>query len=202
MSKINALCVYCGSSPGTDPGFVEAAQNFGKILAQNRVRLIYGGGSVGLMGALSNAVLEHGGEATGIIPDFLTVRERPRQRRPGQELIVTRDMHERKRTMFERADGFVALPGGIGTLEEVVEQLTWAQLGRHKKPILIANINGYWDPLLALVEHMRAQEFLPAGLRVDFLVAKRVEEILPKMSEAARGVAEAEKAMAVPLERL
>ncbi len=200
MSKINAVCVYCGSSPGTDPAFVEAAQGFGKILAENGVRLIYGGGSIGLMGALANAVLEHGGAVTGIIPEFLTARERPR--RLAQELIVTRDMHERKRTMFERADGFVALPGGLGTLEELVEQLTWAQLGHHKKPILIANINGYWDPLLTLVEHMRAVKFVPSVLRVDFLVAKRVEEILPKLRDAARSVAEAEKTMAVPAERL
>jgi uncharacterized protein (TIGR00730 family) len=200
MSKINALCVYCGSSPGTDPAFIEAARDFGKILADNGVRLVYGGGSVGMMGALADAVLEHGGEVTGIIPEFLTKRERPR--RLAQELIVTQDMHERKRTMFERADGFVAFPGGIGTLEELVEQITWAQLGRHKKPILIANINGYWDPLLTLVEHMRVQQFVPPALRVDFLVAKHVEEIMPKLREAARGVAEAEKAMAVPAERM
>jgi len=200
MSEINALCVYCGSSPGTDPAFVSAAQSFGKILAENNVRLVYGGGSVGLMGALANAVLDHGGAATGIIPEFLTRKERPGQR--TQELIVTGDMHERKRTMFERADGFVALPGGIGTLEEVVEQLTWAQLGRHKKPILIANINGYWDPLLELIAHMRTQQFVPASLRVDYLVANRVDDILPKMRDAARGVTEADKAMAVPAERL
>jgi uncharacterized protein (TIGR00730 family) len=200
MSEINALCVYCGSSPGTDPGFVAAAREFGKILAENGVRLIYGGGSIGLMGALADAVLKNGGEATGIIPEFLTVRERPR--RLQQELIVTRGMHDRKRTMFERADGFVALPGGLGTLEELVEQLTWAQLGRHKKPILIANINGYWDPLLALIDHMRAVQFVPSGLRVDFLVADRVEDILPKLRAAARGVAAAETTMAVPAERL
>jgi uncharacterized protein (TIGR00730 family) len=200
MSKINALCVYCGSSPGTDPAFVAAARAFGKILAENGVRLVYGGGSLGLMGAIADAVLENGGEATGIIPEFLTRRERPR--RLAQELIVTRDMHERKSTMFEHADGFVALPGGIGTLEEVVEQLTWAQLGRHKKPILIANINGYWDPLLTLIEHMRAQEFLPPAMRIDVLVASRVDDILPKLRQAARGVSEAEKTMAVPVERL
>jgi len=200
MSKINALCVYCGSSPGTDPAFVAAARDFGKILAANGVRLVYGGGSIGLMGALAEAVLKNGGEATGIIPEFLTVRERPR--RLQQELIVTRGMHDRKRTMFERADGFVALPGGLGTLEELVEQLTWAQLGRHKKPILIANINGYWDPLLVLIDHMRAVKFVPSGLRVDFLVADRVEDILPKLREAARDVAEADKTMAVPAERL
>ena len=200
MSKINAICVYCGSSPGTEPAFIEAAKNFGRILAESGVRLIYGGGSVGLMGALAELVLDHGGHVTGIIPEFLTKRERPR--RLSQELIVTRDMHERKRTMFERADAFVALPGGIGTLEELVEQLTWVQLGRHKKPILIANIAGYWGPLLALIEHMRAVKFVPPALRVDFLVAKRVEEILPLLREAASEVAEADKPMTVPAERL
>jgi len=200
MSKINALCVYCGSSPGTEPAFLEAARSFGKILAESEIRLVYGGGSTGLMGALATAVLDHGGEVTGIIPEFLTRRERPR--RLPQELIVTTDMHDRKWRMFERADGFVALPGGIGTLEEVVEQLTWAQLGRHKKPILIANINGYWDPLLELFAHMQAQNFIPPALRVDYLVADKVEDIVPKMREAARHVAEVEKTMAVPAERL
>ncbi|MGH7248646.1 MAG: TIGR00730 family Rossman fold protein [Pseudomonadota bacterium] len=200
MSEINALCVYCGSCPGTDPAFTAAARAFGNILAENGVRLIYGGGSIGLMGTLARAVLDRGGAVTGVIPEFLTKRERPR--RMPQELIVTPDMHQRKRTMFERADGFVALPGGLGTLEELVEQLAWAQLGRHKKPILIANINGYWDPLLTLVEHMRAIEFLRPSLSVDFLVARRVDEILPKLREAARRVAEPEAAMAVSAEQL
>jgi uncharacterized protein (TIGR00730 family) len=200
MSEITAVCVYCGSSSGTEPAFAEAAARFGKILAENGVRLVYGGGSIGLMGAIAEAVLAHGGKATGIIPEFLTTRERPR--RLAQELIVTRDMHERKRAMFDRADAFVALPGGIGTLEELVEQLTWAQLGRHRKPILVANIEGYWDPLLALVAHMREQAFLPSSLTVDFQVAERVEDILPMLRQAARGVAEAEKAMAIPAERL
>jgi uncharacterized protein (TIGR00730 family) len=200
MSKINAICVYCGSSPGTDPAFAEAARGFGKILAENGVRLVYGGGSIGLMGAVAGALIEHGGAATGIIPEFLTAKERPR--RLAQEQIVTRDMHERKRIMFERADAFVALPGGIGTLEELVEQLTWVQLGRHRKPILIANIAGYWGPLLALVDHMRAVKFVPGSLHVDYLVARRVDDILPMLQEAAHKVAEADKAMAVPAERL
>jgi uncharacterized protein (TIGR00730 family) len=200
MSKINALCVYCGSSAGTDPAFAAAARSFGKILAKNGIRLIYGGGSVGLMGAVADAVIKHGGAVTGIIPEFLTAKERPQSN--GKELIVTRDMHERKRIMFERADGFVALPGGIGTLEEIVEQLTWAQLGRHRKPILFANINGYWDPLLALIAHMREQEFVPPALRVDFLVTDGVEDILPKLRQASRGVAEAEAAIRIPAERL
>ncbi len=200
MAKINALCVYCGSSPGTDPAFVAAAQGLGKILAENQVRLVYGGGSVGLMGAVANAVLDHGGHVTGIIPEFLTKRERPRH--VAQELIVVPDMHARKRAMFEHADGFVALPGGIGTLEEVVEQLTWAQLGRHKKPILIANISRYWDPLLTLIEHMRKVKFVPSAFNVDFLVATRVEDILPAMRKAAHAVTDAEQTMAIPAERL
>jgi uncharacterized protein (TIGR00730 family) len=199
MSKINAVCVYCGSSPGTEPDFVEAARKLGKILAENGIRLIYGGGSVGLMGAVAESVLEHGGAATGIIPEFLTKRERPRQL--AQELIVTSDMHERKRTMFERADAFVALPGGLGTLEELVEQLTWAQLGRHKKPILIANVSGYWDPLLILIEHMRAIKFMPPAIQVNFLVTERVEDVLPMLRTAAHG-GPAGEPMRVPAERL
>ena len=201
MSKINAICVYCGSNPGTDPAFIKAAQGFGKILAENGIRLVYGGGSIGLMGAVAGSVIEHGGAATGIIPEFLTAQERPRRR--GQELIVTTDMHERKRTMFERADAFVALPGGLGTLEELVEQLTWAQLGRHRKPILVANINGFWDPLLGLIAHMRALGLVPQPVNgVDLLVADRIEDILPKLRKAVRAVSEAEKQMAVPAERL
>src|SRR5580698_2532888 len=200
MSTIKTVCVYCGSGPGTNPRFMESAKALGKALAEGGIRLVYGGGSVGMMGAVATSVLDHGGMVTGIIPGFLTAKENALKR--VQEMIVTPDMHERKRLMFEHSDGFVALPGGIGTLEELVEQLTWAQLGRHKKPILIANVNGYWDPLLTLVEHMRVQEFVPASMRVDFLVANHVPDILPKMSEAASGVAEAEKAMAVPAERL
>jgi uncharacterized protein (TIGR00730 family) len=201
MSKINAVCVYCGSNPGTDPAFVTAAQDFGQILAENGVRLVYGGGSIGLMGALAGSAIKHGGDVTGIIPEFLTAAERPR--RFAQELIVTRDMHERKRTMFERADAFVALPGGLGTLEELVEQMTWAQLGRHKKPILVANINGFWDPLLSLIAHMRALALVPPPAQgVSLLVADRLEDVLPKLREAARTVAAAEKKMAVPADRL
>ena len=201
MSKINAICVYCGSSPGTDPDFVEAAQSFGKILAENGVRLVYGGGSIGLMGALASAAIQHGGAATGIIPEFLTAKERPR--RLAQEQIITRDMHERKSTMFARADAFVALPGGIGTLEELIEQMTWAQLGRHKKPILIANINGFWDPLLVLLEHMRTLGLVPPPAKgVELLVADRIVDVLPMLREAARAVSEVQKKMAVPAERL
>jgi uncharacterized protein (TIGR00730 family) len=191
MSGINSICVYCGSGPGTKPVFVEAARRFGRILAEHRIRLVYGGGSGGLMGALAESALDHGGHVTGIIPDFLTEREHMLMR--AQERVVTRDLHERKRIMFERADAFVALPGGVGTLEELVEQLTWAQLGRHKKPILIANIERFWDPLCALFAHMEQLQFIRAGLEVNLLVAERVEEILPKLIDAARKIPEHEK---------
>jgi uncharacterized protein (TIGR00730 family) len=193
MTTIKSICVYCASGPGNDPAFMEAATKFGRILAENGVRLVYGGGSVGLMGALAESVLDHGGAVTGVIPDFLVNREHMLLR--VQERVITRDMHERKRVMFERADAFVALPGGVGTLEELVEQLTWAQLGRHKKPILILNVARFWDPLCQLFDQMERLDFIRAGLPVTLLVAERVEEILPKLLEAARSVSEAEKQM-------
>ena len=183
MNKIKTVCVYCGSGPGTNPRFVEAAIALGKALAENGIRLVYGGGSIGLMGAVATSTLDHGGTVTGIIPDFLTARENVLTR--VQELIVTPDMHERKRLMFERSDAFVALPGGIGTLEELVEQLTWQQLGRHSKPILLANIDNFWEPLLALFAHMRATQFIRPTLAVDILKAERVEDILPRLRAAA-----------------
>jgi len=193
MSKIGKICVYCGSGPGTDPAFVEAARAFGNILAKNGIGLVFGGGAVGIMGELAQAVLRHGGDVTGIIPDFLVAREHAMKDTQG--LIVTRDMHERKRKMFEMADAFVALPGGVGTLEEIVEQMTWAQLGRHKKPILLANIQGFWQPLCALLDHMKALEFIRGDLNFDLLVADRVEDILPMLQKAADAAPAAGKTM-------
>ena len=189
MSEIQSVCVYCGSSPGTDPAFIAAARAFGRVLAQNGVGLVYGGGSVGMMGAVARAVLEHGGNVTGIIPDFLVKKE---VMMPLKDLIVTPDMHERKRLMFERADAFVALPGGIGTLEELVEQLTWAQLGRHKKPILLANVSGFWNPLITVFEHLRASSFLPGGRQLAYLAVDAVEKILPTLNAAVAHVEERE----------
>jgi uncharacterized protein (TIGR00730 family) len=200
MSKINAVCVYCGSSPGADPAFAEAARALGKALAQNGVRLVYGGGSVGMMGTLARSALDHGGKVTGIIPEFLTGKERPKPL--TDDMIVTRDMHERKRKMFERADAFVALPGGVGTLEELVEQLTWAQIGHHKKPVLLANINGFWEPFRVLIDHMDRLGFIYSGLNSNLLMADKVEDILPKLREAARNVADADTEMAVPAEKM
>jgi uncharacterized protein (TIGR00730 family) len=192
MSTLRRICVYCGSGPGSDPAYAEAAHRFGQILANNRIGLVYGGGSVGLMGELSEAVLDHGGEAIGVIPAFLVRREHARER--GQ-VVVTADMHERKQRMFELADAFVALPGGVGTLEELVEQMTWAQLGRHKKPILLVNIKKFWDPLCALLDHMTELQFIRPGLEIKYLVTERVDEILPLLSQAVEQVAEADKAM-------
>ena len=199
MSKIKTVCVYCGSGPGTNPRFVEAAMALGKAFAENGIRLVYGGGSIGLMGAVATSVLDHGGTVTGIIPDFLTTRENALKR--VQQLIITPDMHERKRLMFEHSDAFVALPGGVGTLEELVEQLTWQQLGRHSKPVLLANIEGFWEPLLSLLAHMRATQFIRPSLAVDILKAERVEEILPRLQAAAARALEGTEEMAPEIAR-
>ena len=199
MNQIKTVCVYCGSGPGVNHRFVETAQALGKILAENNIRLVYGGGSVGLMGAIAKSALEHGGAVTGIIPDFLRARENALTK--VQEMIVTPDMHERKRLMFERSDAFVALPGGVGTLEELVEMLTWQQLGRHAKPILLANIDGFWEPLMALLAHMRAAQFIRPNLEIDVIKAERVEDILPRLRAAAARTSEQAKAMAPELAR-
>jgi uncharacterized protein (TIGR00730 family) len=183
MTQIKTVCVYCGSGSGANPRFTEAATALGKVFAENNIRLVYGGGSVGLMGAVAKSVLDHGGTVTGIIPEFLATRERMNPNLT--ELVITPDMHERKRLMFERSDAFVALPGGVGTLEELVEQMTWQQLGRHTKPVLLANIDNFWEPLIALLTHMRATEFIRPSLNVDVLKAERVEDILPRLRAAA-----------------
>jgi len=194
MSKIEKICVYCGSGPGTDPAYVEAARAFGRILAKNQIGLVYGGGAVGMMGALALSVLDQGGDVTGIIPEFLMSRERAL--RGTHNLIITNDLHERKRKMFEMADAFVAMPGGVGTLEELVEQLTWVQLGRHRKPVLIANIKDFWQPLCTLLDHMTALEFIRGDLNFDLLVADKVGDILPMLQRAAEAIPEAAMKMA------
>lgn len=188
MAKLNKICVYCGSGEGNNPAFAESARILGRDLATNGIELVYGGGSIGLMGLTARSTLEHGGRVTGIIPAFL--KEREAMLDAVQELIVTEDMHQRKRQMFEKAEAFVALPGGIGTLEELVEMLTWAQLGRHRKPVLLANIDGFWDPLLSLLDHMRAENFIRSGLEVSFMSAKKAEDIVPMLIEAARALPE------------
>ncbi len=181
---IRNVCVYCGSSPGVDTQFMHAATEFGKRLAEAKVGLIYGGGQLGLMGAVAKSVIQHGGHVTGIIPEFLHSRERMFE--DASELVIVPDMHTRKRMMFERADAFLALPGGIGTLEELVEQLTWVQLDRHDKPVVIADIAGFWRPLLSLMAHMRENGFIRADLEVRYLVAEKIADVLPMMETAAQ----------------
>lgn len=200
MSEIRKICVYCGSGDGRDPAFKAAADRFGQIMAENGIGLVYGGGSLGLMGATARSVLRHGGHVTGIIPEFLVERER--MLRDVQTLTVTKDMHERKQLMFETADAFVALPGGIGTLEETVEMLTWSQLGQHAKPVALANIEGYWDPLRVLLTHMREEAFIRPELEVGYLVVNSVEELLPKLYEAAAAAPEPKETDAQVAERM
>lgn len=188
MARIESVCVYCGSASGSEALFAEESRRFGRILAAEGVRLVYGGGGIGLMGEVAGAVALAGGAVTGIIPRFLMTRERAFAHEA--EIVVVEDMHERKRLMFDRADAFVALPGGVGTLEELVEQLTWAQLGRHRKPILLANMAGFWDPFLGLIDHMRETGFIRTDTPVDILTADRVEDILPRLRVAAAAVPE------------
>ncbi len=184
MSSIRNVCVYCGSGAGNDPRFGEAADALGHILAQEGIGLVYGGGGDGLMGRVARATLATGGYVTGIIPGFLVRKEHALT--TAQEMLVVEDMHERKRAMFDRADAFVALPGGIGTLEELVEQMTWTQLERHAKPILIADINGFWRPLLALFAHMNGQGFIRRGFELRYLVSEKIEDVVPMLRAAER----------------
>jgi uncharacterized protein (TIGR00730 family) len=184
MTNIASICVYCGSGAGNDPAFRDCARAFGHAMAEHGIGLVYGGGTIGLMGTIAEAVLDGGGHVTGIMPDFLKSREKLLDR--VQETIIVPDMHSRKQLMFEKADAFVALPGGVGTLEELVEQMTWAQLGRHTKPILLLNINGFWKPLLVLLAHMREQGFIRPGLELNYLVAERIDEVIPMLRAATR----------------
>ena len=176
---VKSICVYCGSGPGRSTVYADAARTLGQSLAAHGIGLVYGGGGLGLMGEVARATLGAGGKVTGIIPDFLTVREHMLEE--VTDLIVTADMHERKKLMFERSDAFIALPGGVGTLEELVEQMTWAQLGRHRKPIIVANIAGFWTPFLDLLTHMQNEAFIRAGLEVPYSVVDRAEDIVPRV---------------------
>jgi len=191
MAELGSLCVYCGANPGAAPEYAEAAASLGTAMAAEGVRLVYGGGSIGLMGIVARAVMSNGGNVTGVIPRFLKDREIMLREVP--DLVVTADMHERKRLMFQHSDAFIALPGGIGTLEEVVEIMTWAQLDQHAKPVLILNINGFWDPLIALFRRMREEGFLSKSflgghndLPVEFVDS--VDSVIPRLRERLAAV--------------
>jgi uncharacterized protein (TIGR00730 family) len=191
---LSNICVYCGSGKGRTRAYAGAARTLGRALAKSGIGLVYGGGSLGLMGELAHATLKHGGRVTGIIPSFLSAQEK--MLKEADELIVTDTMHQRKMLMFERSDAFVALPGGVGTLEELVEQLTWSQLGRHSKPIIVANIEGFWTPFLKLLEHMRAESFIRTGLEINCSVVDTAEKIVPAAVAASRmAIGEAKEAV-------
>lgn len=186
QNTIRSICVYCGSQPGRDEAYIQAAENLGRAIAEHGLRLVYGGGTTGIMGTVGRAVKAHGGGVTGIIPEFLLGRENNRRDNGFiDDLVVTADMHERKHRMFEIADAFVTLPGGIGTLEEIVEIMTWAQLGRHRKPMVLANIKGFWNPLTALIGHMAGEGFIHTAHLVQPMVIDNARDIVPAILDAA-----------------
>lgn len=179
MNPIRSVCVYCGSSPGRSEKYIKAGHVLGRSLAEAGLRLVYGGGTKGIMGAVSDSAIRAGGKVTGIIPRFLISKEATESALGRlDELVVTENMHERKHLMFEKSDAFIALPGGIGTVEEIVEIMTWAQLGHHRKPIVFANVDGFWDPMLALLEHMKAEGFVHTSHLVNPIVVDRVEAVV------------------------
>jgi uncharacterized protein (TIGR00730 family) len=167
-----SVCVFCGARPGRDPALAAVAQATGEMLARNRWRLVFGAGDVGIMGEVARAAQAAGGQAMGVIPTHLMRREAARHDMAG--LVVTETMHERKKVMFANSDAIVVLPGGAGTLDEFFEVLTWAQIGLHRKPILLLDHAGYWQPLVALIEHVIAQGFAEPGLRDLFSTAPNV----------------------------
>ncbi|MGG4508099.1 TIGR00730 family Rossman fold protein [Heyndrickxia sporothermodurans] len=175
------IAVFCGSSNGASNTYIDSAKKLGKELAKRNISLVYGGASVGVMGAVADAVLDQGGQVIGIMPSFLEQREI--SHKGLSELIVVDSMHERKAKMAELADGFIALPGGPGTLEEFFEIFTWAQLGLHQKPCGLLNINHYFDPLVELFNHMTKEQFLQEKYRTMALVDIEPNQLLEKFKK-------------------
>jgi uncharacterized protein (TIGR00730 family) len=178
MSEMRSVCVYCGSSTGTDAAYVAAGRILGTALAANNIRLVYGG----IMGAVAEGAAAGGGKILGIIPKFLMNKEAPDAHRSAKaEIVVTETMHQRKHLMFEQSDAFVALPGGIGTVEEIIEMMTWGQLGHHSKPLVFANVLGFWDPMRVMLEHIKGQGFLHSAHNIRMLTVERAEDIVPQL---------------------
>lgn len=176
MEPISSLCVYCGSAVGLDPAHRESAARLGQIMAENRIRLVYGGGRIGLMGVVADAVLASGGTAVGVIPEFLETREVGHQ--GVNDLHVVDSMHSRKNLMFEMSDAFAVLPGGFGTLDEAFEIITWRQLKLHDKPIVMIDVDGYWQPFLRLVDHVIGRGFARPTCRELFTVVSNVDDVI------------------------
>ena len=184
MSALNSVCVYCGASGKVRESYKTAARDLGKKLADNKTTLIYGGGDVGIMGIVANSVMKNEGEVIGIIPKFLDELEVGH--RGLSELILTENMHERKNLMAEKSDAFVVMPGGLGTLEEFFEMITWKQLGLHDKPIVIFNVEGYWDALVELIDHQIAENFARPENRDLFSVALTADEVIEQLQAAPK----------------
>lgn len=177
---LKSVCVYCASSNAADPAYLQAADRFGELLAKDGVRLVYGGGGIGLMGATARGAHRAGGKVLGIMPAFLTGRE---MLYDEVETIVVQSMHERKQIMFEQSDGFAVLPGGIGTLEEIVELMSWRRLELHRKPMVFYSPGGFWDPLFKLIDHTIDQNLTPSWFRGSWRSVSRIEDLLPAMRE-------------------
>lgn len=179
MKKLTSLCVFCGASHGSNPVFRESAKHLGHVFAEQGIELVWGGGHVGLMGTVADAVLAAGGRAYGVIPEFMAGRELAHPF--ASEMVVVDSMHARKAAMAERADGFIAMPGGLGTLDELFEILTWAQLQIHRKPVGLLNTRGFFDPLLALLKHMAEEGFIrPHNLNL-FVVSDDASALIDAM---------------------
>jgi hypothetical protein len=185
MTSIHSIAVFCGSRAGDDPRFAEAARQLGHGLARAGIRLVYGGGRVGLMGVVADAVLQGGGNALGVIPEFLTKWEVAHQ--GVAEMVVTDSMHSRKRHMFEESDAFISMPGGLGTLDETIEILTWRQLRLHDKPILLCDVAGSAAPLVAAIEAAIERGFTPAAARTWFEVLDGVPALLKHLETLPPG---------------
>jgi len=185
---MSSICVYCGSSPGSDPAFLRAAREVGVLLAQRGHTLVYGGGNVGLMGMVADAAMTAGGRVIGVIPDNLARKELAHE--GLTKLHVVASMHERKALMASLVDGFLALPGGVGTLEEIIEVFVWTQLGLHAKPCALLNVNGYYDPLAAFLTHMTDSRFLRAEQLSQLIIAREPSEALERLLSATPTVIE------------
>lgn len=182
MDKIKSLCVYCGSSINVDDDFKDAAKKMGEILARNKIRLVYGGGKAGLMGIIADAVMQNGGEVIGIIPSHISDREI--QHTSLTELHVVESMHVRKQMMVDYSDAFLVLPGGVGTLDETCEIITWRQLGIHDKPIIIANIKDYWTPFLTMINHIADEGFMRQDDKRTMNIVDSVDDVLNALENA------------------
>lgn len=174
------ICVYCGSSPGRNPEFLQAAEALGQALVGRGLGLVYGGASIGVMGAVANAVLAHGGEAIGVIPEALHEKEITHTGLSEQHIVGS--MHERKALMAQLSDGFIALPGGWGTFEEIFEALTWAQLGIHRKPCGLLNVSGYYDHLGLFLEHAIEQQFVKSEFRAMLMISPDPQGLLEQFA--------------------